>query len=814
MKKAKLWLAVLPLLALTGCGNNASVSTSEAATSAGASSSTETSLPTKGGDSSSALKEFTGLAFENATLTYDGAAHSLQVANLPSFAAVHYSGENYVDAGTYSISATVSAEGYLSKILTATLTIEKATLTEEKVTSLGLSLTSASYSYDAQPHTLQLLGDVPAGGTVSYTIDDNPGNSATEVGDHVVKATLVIPNYLPYVFTATLSIVAVEKDLASSVVGSTVLFQNDLDSDSLYSYASSLAKVGYDVVKEFSSVGSLSYGITSSLFGTSVCSYSETSAGVIKKTKILDGMAVDHLAAVDATHFFYSVHNVLAGSSDTGIYYYDLSKAASDYSGTKVITDDYAKAMIVSSGVLYYINSERNIVSYNVSSSTKTTFLTGGNIFELTAKDGYLYYNKGSTVGKGLYRMALSSKSETKLSLDNGVNLSIIGTSLYYINKDLLTSTLYGKGIYQIPLDGTFAALSGTLVVSGENDKLGSLASDGTSLYYYRFNNDHFFKNNTAGNNEVDLMASFVPAEDTTLTGGASNAYYNGEIYFANLKDDGCLYKYNLTTGQTFKVLSYSVSNVYFYNGYLYFGSYVLTNYAEWRMNLETKLITKISSDRCESLRFVGEKIYYINVGTTGNSFRMMDLDGSNDAKIIDYSLLWGPNPFFLEINGTKAYFIHDPKAGYRKLEVVDLDAKTSSETDLTCIGFASDGGTSLYLNDDKNAQLLKYNLADGTSSTVLSSAPTMSDLSYVNGHLYLQDATNKKLCLLTGTALTTLASICPSSIVSEGSKLYFTSARTTIVVASNTMLTSYDKATSNGNLYAYDSALTCLVDM
>ena len=69
-------------------------------------------------------KEFEGLSFEDATFMYDGFEHSIHVGGVPEDANVTYEPSNIQSAaGTYTITATVSAEDYITKTLTANLTI-------------------------------------------------------------------------------------------------------------------------------------------------------------------------------------------------------------------------------------------------------------------------------------------------------------------------------------------------------------------------------------------------------------------------------------------------------------------------------------------------------------------------------------------------------------------------------------------------------------------------------------------------------------------------------------------------------------------
>lgn len=73
---------------------------------------------------------FTGISFEDRTVTYDGSEHSLTIeGELPENAQVVYENNTATNAGTYQATATLSAENYQTLELSATLTIEKATFT-------------------------------------------------------------------------------------------------------------------------------------------------------------------------------------------------------------------------------------------------------------------------------------------------------------------------------------------------------------------------------------------------------------------------------------------------------------------------------------------------------------------------------------------------------------------------------------------------------------------------------------------------------------------------------------------------------------
>ena len=151
-----------------------------------------------GGDPGGGTKQdFTGVAFESATYTYDGQPHILaEVTGAPENTTITYSGRNeYVNAGTYNASAKLVKEGYNDKTLNATLTINKATIT-------GVTFASETVTYDGNPHTLEISGDLPTGGSVVYT-NNGPHTNA---GTYEAKAVITAPNYNDLTLNATLTI--------------------------------------------------------------------------------------------------------------------------------------------------------------------------------------------------------------------------------------------------------------------------------------------------------------------------------------------------------------------------------------------------------------------------------------------------------------------------------------------------------------------------------------------------------------------------------------------------------------------------------
>ena len=122
MKKKIMLVAFSSLLLLSACGGTSlPVESLSAATS-------ET-----GNSLNSELKEFTGLVFNGESLTYDGKPHYLTVENVPEGAEVTYSGNGYVEAAEYVITATIKKDGYKDKTMEAKLKIYCAYLNDGKL---------------------------------------------------------------------------------------------------------------------------------------------------------------------------------------------------------------------------------------------------------------------------------------------------------------------------------------------------------------------------------------------------------------------------------------------------------------------------------------------------------------------------------------------------------------------------------------------------------------------------------------------------------------------------------------------------------
>ncbi|MEK6451060.1 MBG domain-containing protein, partial [Myroides sp. C1519] len=124
--------------------------------------------------------ELPKLTFNDASYIYDSTPKSLILKeNLPEGVTVTYSNNKYTDVGVYEVTALINGgKNYNDTQLKANLTINKAELPK-------LTFDNATYTYDGNPKSLILTGNIPEGVTVTYS-----NNKYTDVGVYEVTATI------------------------------------------------------------------------------------------------------------------------------------------------------------------------------------------------------------------------------------------------------------------------------------------------------------------------------------------------------------------------------------------------------------------------------------------------------------------------------------------------------------------------------------------------------------------------------------------------------------------------------------------------
>lgn len=753
--------------------------------------------------------------------TYDGEAKTVTLIGLPTGVTVKsYTDNAKTDAGSYTASVALNYDSVnynAPQVPNCEWTINKATINAE------LSMSDSTVEYDGLPHSIQVIGNVPAGVTATYYYNNVETDEVTAVGDYTVRCVIGNKNYESIELTATLKIKATEKQLYSVVTANgSIYFQNDLDGEKLYKVnGNSVAKINNDVPNYMIANGNNIYYYSTSLFSKVIKNYDGTTAAQLYSTK-------GEYLTTDGTYIYYAINNLVFNTDLNGIYRIKLDDSTAE--PTRLTTDKAAYLTYVN-GYIYYANKSDSDKLYRVSASADNAQGTQLRSDKQDEKVSYiitdganLYFNSTkAALGVVGYAAAvckynIASGNEVKLTSDAGKYLTIVGSYVYYVNNDKINTVLFGDGIYKVSANQTSDNhASGTKVLSIENNGYSSLTSDGTNLYYYKLNDKHFYKNSADGSNEVDLMRNFEPIEDTTLASGSYSqlAQYNGEIYYTNPLDDGALYKYNPATKAKFKVLADSVSNVSFYSyggvNYMYYSTYIFTNYALFRMDLATGETEKVTSKRVDNLIFEGDKIYCVRVTAGNNNIIKMDLDGANEEVLYKGNNDSPDTTRLYKIDNT-FYFVMNPQGGFRNVSTFTIGDKNKVNLHKAFnfvivnnkIYYYADVTDNSTIISQKKENALKVCDIDGNNERTLVSNVDITFMYEANGKIYYSSKSSQN----TGVYVYDIAKGTTTKIADKPAhgmtmldgKLYFLQSQVSYTDDYPTQSQSCD-----GHLYCYD---------
>ena len=661
--------------------------------------------------------------------TYDGASKSVTVTGLPDGVTVSaYSNNEKTDVGSYTASATLlyDAKNYNAPSIAECLwKINPAEIT------VPIELASDTVEYDTFVHSLAIVGNIPAGTSVSYTYNGEAVAGVTEVGTYTVVATISGANYVTKTISATLTIKSTEKLLFTVNHNGTVYFQNPLDDNKLYKVdGSSVVKVNNDQPEYFFSYEGTLYYYSTSLFSKVIKKIN--SAGTASTVLSVSGEYITS----DGTYLYYAVNNTLFNTDKNGIYKIKLD--GSEDVATR-ISSDKAAYLTVEGDYIYYSNLSSDKYLYRIATSGGTaTCLHEEKVEYIIADSGVVYFDSTKTAS-AIYKYTVASGEVKKMTTDSGKYLTKIGNDIYYVNNDLLTSTIFGDGIYKISALAS-GSLPGQKIISATDNGYSSLAGDGTYLYYYKLNDKHLYRYNPDTEVETDLMASFIPPIETvTPVGETVIAEYKGEVYYTNPKDGilngACLYKYNPVTGTRVKVIADDVAGCWFNGDYMYYSTCIATNYALFRMDMKTGESIKINSDRCENLIFEGNDIYYIKVNAAPSANRIMKMNAL-DLAAAPTEIYSDKNVSITGMykNGNTFYFVYNPAVGFQKLYSYTIGA--SEGVDL------GSRATHVVLMGDKlyffgqSEKIYRCSL-DGSGVETVATGVDVNDMYAHNGKLY-----------------------------------------------------------------------------
>lgn len=775
-----LFLVAIFAIALVGCGGG----NDEPAPTP-----TPTPTPTPDPEPTPALLNFEGISLSDLTVTYNGAEHKLEIAgNLPTGATVTYTGNTATDAGTYPVSARLECEGYNTKTLTATLKINKADIT-------GITFDGKTVEYDTDEHSIAVLGNVPSGVVVSYTCDGDVFTSASQVGTYNIAATLSGKNYNTLILNATLTIKSTEEQLYAANFNGVIYFQNGLDGKKLYKVENGeIEKVNNDIPEYFYNDGSCLYYYSSAFLGKALKRI--TASGEVET--VISSLKGEYVS-LDGTYVYYAVNTLL--SKEAGIWKYKLDGSAEP---TRISENKAAYITLVDSK-LYYSNKSDGGKLYVMSTSGGTsTRLHDEKVSYIIADNGTLYFDSAKLLGSAIYKYDTTDGTLTKMTTDSGKYLVKVGNYIYYVNNDLLTSNVFGDGIYRVSTVISSGSFPGAKILSATDNGYSSLASDGEYLYYYKLNDKHLYMYDPASGEEVDLMEGYEPPVEKVIpVGDTVVAIHNGEIYYTNPLDGvmngACLYKYNPITNQHVKVLAADVAGIWFYGDKMFYSTCVLTNYALYCMDLTTSEVVKVNSDRCQDLIFEGDYVYYLKVNVVLGKNTIMKMAIADIGTEVEPTVIYNEKNVAvtgLSKVGDTFYFVVNPTIGKQKIYRFTVGEKKATDLGETAFALTNNGDI-LYFYDDYDNAIKCYN--GGAVTTVVADV-NVNDLVWSGEALYFSSTKGKVGVYVYNGELVKISDRVGEALTVDGNNLWF------IATAVN-YVADYPVHSGDGDcaLYCYD---------
>lgn len=509
----------------------------------------------------------------------------------------------------------------------------------------------------------------------------------------------------------------------------------------------------------------------------------------------------------DGVFLYYSVSSLINAESN-GIYALkiaDLYDTGAEPEAKKLCSDN-AEELTVIGDYIYFVGGGGKLYRINKNALNGSAQLVYNYKVSDLATDGTrIFFTRHVTLsnlkpGAAIYSIDTSTTSLPvadnspalkKITYSKGKYLTVVGEYLYFVNTDMVTSTIFGDGIYRVKIDGSEwkeNVIGGTKIVDGENDNVYALSTDGTVLYYFRANNKHLYSNSAGV--ETDLMAGYIaPVYQPVITTYYEEMKeYNGELYYIDMKDNGKLHKYNIESGFDVRITSLQVADFAIYENELYYATVrLMTNFDLYKMNLVTGENVRISKDKCLHLAFMDNKIYYANFSGK-NSLNVMNLDGTEDTPLVkkgDDGFKDGVDDYDVYAINGKVYFVAS------ELYCYDVATKTATKLNKDVKPneyLFADENTVFLMNDRAKNYVSKYDVKNNVLTDVTDIGTTNDARSFfVHGKYvyyyrnWANGSSNKGLyridmtaSTLTSELVSTLDGYYMSSAVVVGNKVYF----------------------------------------
>lgn len=601
------------------------------------------------------VKKIQGIEFEDKIVFYTGAPHSICITgSLPEGVMVTYTGNNKTEVGIYTITAHLTGGEYESLDLKATLTITKAQFQ-------GITFIDEKFEYDGTAHKIEIIGQIPEETKVEYSCLEDKGitNLATETGTYTITATLTNKNYETLILTAKMTIVGSEDERHIIYYGDTLYFANALDQDRLYSYKNgNVTKISHDTPYHFTILNNNLYFRSKSL----ISSIKELKNGSVSTVASEKG----EYLCTDGRYLYYAVNGLTNGKS--GIYCFDPTIQEAT---PVLVSSGKAKYLQYYNGYLYFADgtADWKLSRISLNNPNIREIILEEKITCLIQESGVLYFTVDRLLGNYIASYTISTGKLVKLTSDAGSNLTIVGNDLYYLNVDLLTSNIFGKGIYKVSAIRTSDSnLPGTKVVGEENESYSSLTLAGNELAYYKVSTQMLCLYDFSTERTTQILEGFVAPEIIPLSTGSKVLTYENKIYYLDLYNEKALYSFAPTTNNHLRITSNKVSDFSIICDTLYFNqvSYGVNNNL-YRVDLKQGGVPElISKNDCVDIVSDGTNLYYVekNVAGARTAIHKISPDQQDTilySKGVDYLTFYKGYLYFVDGKDLLKISVSDP---------------------------------------------------------------------------------------------------------------------------------------------------------
>ncbi|MDE6584925.1 MAG: DUF5050 domain-containing protein, partial [Anaeroplasmataceae bacterium] len=385
-----------------------------------------------------------------------------------------------------------------------------------------------------------------------------------------------------------------------------------------------VTRVSSDIPYNFIVLNNTLYFRSYSLFGSSIKKLNDKAELVISEK--------GEYLCTDGTNLYFVVNGLTA--SNSGIYKLNPNSASAT-----LLSTGKAKYLTYNNGYLYFADGSNGwkLSRLSVSGGSRT-LVVDEKITCLTVANNTLFFTVDNLLGNYIGNYNLSTNVSRKLTRDAGSNLTVIGNDLYYINVDLISSTLNGKGIYVVdayPTQDKQAA--GVRIIGEENESYSSLTLVGShSFGFYKVSTQMLCVYDIQNSQEIDVLDGFVAPEVVPLSTGSKLIPYGNVLYYLDLYNDKALFSYDPITKVKSRITSNKVSDFAIIGDDLYYNAVSLgVNNSLYKVSLKNGGVPeKISDYDCNDIVTDGSNLYYVEKNAAGVRTAIHKIDSTSDSII------------------------------------------------------------------------------------------------------------------------------------------------------------------------------------